>query len=89
MTLDAIDALTDREIHEVYFHPRDDKGAIVFPRGTAHPLPQPVEAPKGTSPDPASQLEAVLAMQAVLGDMVDPTSVEAAKAKLAERMKGA
>ncbi len=75
--------MTDRDISEIYFHERDEKGHIVFPRDTVNPFPT-----AGEKPDPAKQLEAVLALQSMLPGMIDPASVEAAKARLAEKMKG-
>ncbi|HEY1188105.1 MAG TPA: hypothetical protein VGE74_10635 [Gemmata sp.] len=68
LTLPEIYALTPRQIHEVYFHPRDEHGGVKMPAGTA---------PVRTRADGLAQLLALAPML-----KVSPGDVERLKREL-------
>lgn len=63
--------LSPRQIHDVYFHPRDDKGAIQMP-----------VAVENSAPDPRAKLQQLLAMAPQW--KFPPEQVEKLKQKIAE-----
>lgn len=78
--------LTDRQLYELVYHPRNKDGQIEI---VSVEIPTPEQLEEADPPTPEDQQDALCRLKMMLGNMIDTTAAETAlKEKLRAREEG-